>query len=189
MDGEVAEVHLALEIVERPRRVGDAALMPRVGADRRVAVVHRHPGLILNLADEAAAAAHHEPAVPLVGQEQGEVNLAADDAVHAAMRDANGAGRRRRHRGRLRHLHIRQLQHRQVRALGVIGRADGRREQTCDGDGRKQSCLHDEVIIRGNRRAVTSRGRSRFSASTPWRAGRGCRRRGQICSVFAAATS
>ena len=121
MHCEVAEIHLALEIVQRPRRVGDPALMAGIGADRRVAGVYRPAGLILDLTDEPAAAAHHELPVPFVGQEEREMDLAADDAVHAAVCDANAAGGGRGHGGRLRHLHVGQLQHGEVRALGVIG--------------------------------------------------------------------
>jgi hypothetical protein len=123
VNGHVAEIELALEIVQRPVGLRDPALVARVGADRRVAVVHRRARLVLNLSDEPAAPAHHELAVPLVGQQQREVNLAADDPVDAAVRDADRAARRRRHGRRLGDLYVRQFEHHQVRALGMIGRA------------------------------------------------------------------
>src|SRR5215831_6634160 len=92
MNGEIAEVDLALEVVERPARVRDAALMTRVRPDRRVPSIHRRDRRVLDVPHEPAASAHEELAVPLVGEQQRELDLRADDAVHAAVRSANLSG-------------------------------------------------------------------------------------------------
>ena len=82
-----------------------AALMAGVGADRRVAGVDGGDGLVVDALDESAAAAHHELAVPLVGQQQRESDLAADHAVDPAVATrirAAGERRRRLRRRRVR---------------------------------------------------------------------------------------
>jgi len=82
--------------------------------------------------------------VPLVRQQHRELDLAADDAVHAAVRDADGAARRRGDAGRFGHLHIRQLQHRQVQAFGVIGRGESWRasQRHREDESSEESGLH-----------------------------------------------
>ena len=85
VDRDVAEVQLALEIVERPAGTGDAGDVTGVGAGGGVTGVDRRQRLVVDVADKAAAAAHHELAVPVVGQEQPEANLLADAAFDAAV--------------------------------------------------------------------------------------------------------
>ena len=87
--GEVSVIHLPLQIVQRPACVEATSLMAGVGTDGRIAVVHGRPPPDCRCADEPAAAAHHELAVPGVGQQQREANLRADDAGDAAMSRAN----------------------------------------------------------------------------------------------------
>ena len=91
--GAMAEVELALGIVQGPAGVGAAALVTGVGACGGVAALERgaavhHRGLceVLHAADEAAAAAHHEAAVPIVGEQQLEVDLLLDGAGDLAVR-------------------------------------------------------------------------------------------------------
>src|SRR5207237_7469613 len=79
--GEVAEVDAALDVVERPPGVDGAALMAGIGARRRVAEIDRRLRRVLHRADESAAAAHEELPVPLVWQQQRELDLGADDAA------------------------------------------------------------------------------------------------------------
>ena len=55
-----------------------AALMAGVGAGGRVTGVDGGDGLVVDALDETAAAAHHELAVPLIGQQQRETDLASD---------------------------------------------------------------------------------------------------------------
>ena len=123
MYAEVPEVHLPLGIVERPARIGDGCrLMSRVGAHGGVAGVDGRACLVVDLVDKSTAAAHHELAVPVVRQQQGELDLLADHARDAAVRDTDGARRRRRDGNGFRHLHVGQLQRRELQAFGVIGR-------------------------------------------------------------------
>ena len=129
MHREISEIELPLEIVWRPARIKSGSLMSGIGADGRVANVDDRVGdkirlqrLVHDRADEAAASAHQELAIPHLGQEQREFDLRADDAGHAAVGDRNRPGRRRRNGDRFGHLHIRQPQPHQVRAHRVIGR-------------------------------------------------------------------
>ena len=87
MYGLVAEADDALEVVERPAGVAPVALMSRVRADGRVTFL-QHAEAQRNIddaADESAAAAHHELAVPRLRQQQLEVRLGADDAGNPAV--------------------------------------------------------------------------------------------------------
>ena len=86
MDGAMAEVLLSLDVVQCPIAVDERADVARVGADRCIAAFER-PGsgavgerLVLNRADVSAAPAHHEAAIPIVGQQQLEVDLLFYDA-------------------------------------------------------------------------------------------------------------
>ena len=102
--------------------------MPGVGPDRRVtalqgasAVRVQGARLVLHGPDEAAAAAHQEPAVPLVGQQQLEVDLRLDGPGHPAVRRLP---RLARHAVRLTDPQIDQRQRGEVGAR--IGRPGGR---------------------------------------------------------------
>lgn len=129
MDGKVAEVQLPLEIIARPARIGQESLMAGVGADGREPLIDRRLRTVVERPHVSAAAAHHELAVPRVGKQQAEMNLRADRTVHAAVRGADAARRRFRDRRGRRNLDVREVNHRQVRALGV--RCRRLRSRTC----------------------------------------------------------
>ena len=175
--GEVAEVDAALDVVERPPGVDGAALMAGIGARRRVAEIDRRLRRVLHRADESAAAAHEELPVPLVGQQQRELDLGADDAAHLAVRHPNRAGRcplGGGDRRRFGHLDVGKFQHHEMRAFGVVrwggpfGPADraalkGPRHQDngqCDQEGFLHGAMIDET---------SSARRSRGSGISPAR--------------------
>ena len=91
MDGQIAEVHLPFDVVVRPARVGAGSLVAGIGAGRREPEIDRGLRGVLNRPDESAAAAHEELLVPVVGQEEREPDLGADDSRDAAVRGANRA--------------------------------------------------------------------------------------------------
>ncbi len=160
VDRPVPEVLLPLRVVERPARVDAAAGVPCVGPHRRVAplqgaapVCEQVARLVLDAADEAAAAAHQEPAVPVagLGQQQLEVDLRLDDAGHPAVgRNAVGRG----HRLGPADPDVHQLEARKIGARrGTRGRRLGRRparrrRERADGrnGGRGQETLHQSHL-------------------------------------------
>jgi hypothetical protein len=120
VDGQIAEVGDALLVVERPARVGDAAGVTGVSTDRRIAGIDDELRLIVDVTDKAAAAAHQELAIPVVGQQQRELDLGSDDAGDAAVRHFDRTGSRRNGH-RFGDLHVRQFQLGQLRAVAMAG--------------------------------------------------------------------
>jgi len=84
---QMTEVELALQVVESPIGPQTVALVAGVGADGGVAEVGGSQRGVLDLAYIAAAAAHDESAVPVVGEDQRKVDLLADHAVDLAVRN------------------------------------------------------------------------------------------------------
>ena len=88
---EKAEVYLRLQIIERPTgRVAGQPLVAGVGPNCRITLVDRIPGAVLHRPDESAAAAHDEPPVPRVRQQQFKTDGAANDTLH--INEAGGMG-------------------------------------------------------------------------------------------------
>ena len=100
VDGAMTEVLLPLGVVERPAGLDTVPGVPGVGPDRRVAALQgaaamrvQRARLVLHGSDEAAAAAHQEAAVPVVGQQELEVDLRLDGPGHLAVRRQLGLAR------------------------------------------------------------------------------------------------
>ena len=116
--------------------------------------------LVLHAPHEAAPAPHHEPAVPVVGQQQLEVDLGLDDPRHPAVRREVRIGPML---GRA-YPHVDELQRRQIgagvgeirgggRARGISGQAGGDRtvhEATLDAGHRRMSAAADSRLSHGS---------------------------------------
>ena len=115
-----------LELITAPR--GELAAF--VSAER-----HR---LVLHAAGEATRAAHHELAVPVLGQPEREADLASHRSVHPAVRDRRGLGLG------LRDAHVGQAQSEQrfAAALGARGGRGRRQQQQGDRRGRPSLRSH-----------------------------------------------
>ena len=100
VDGAMAEVDLAVGVVEGPAGVGAEAAMTGVGPDRgepagQYGVRPQEPKrLVLHASHISAAATHEEPAVPVGGEreEEFEVDLGVDRAPDAAVDGVVGGG-------------------------------------------------------------------------------------------------
>ena len=145
MHGAVAEVLLPSRMIECPARLDAAAGVPGVGPDRGVAALQRasavrveRAGLVLHAPHEAAAAAHQETPVPVVGQQQLEVDLRLDGPGDLAVRRQAVLGG---YRFRRPDVQVEQLLRPEARA-GIHGVVGGRRRTR---SGNRQARGNDDV--------------------------------------------
>ena len=82
MHCKVAEVHLRLQVVNRPSgQVSGLIVVARVGSNSCVSTINGTPCHVLHGTDEASSATHDEASVPVLRQEQFETNAGADNPV------------------------------------------------------------------------------------------------------------
>ena len=155
VDGAVAEVLLPLGMVEGPGGRAAGRRVPGVGPRRRVAALEgaapmrvERARLVLDAAHEATPAPHQEPAVPVVGQQQLEVDLGLDDPLHPAVRRDVAGG----HVLGRADAHVDKLQRRQIGAGAgeVRGIRGGGRARGRGGEAGRGRAVHEETLDAGH---------------------------------------
>ena len=82
MHGEITEIQLRLYVIQRPpRHVTRLPLVPGVRANGGISAVDGILSAVLHRAHEAPAAAHDEPSIPSLRQQQFKSDVPPDNAL------------------------------------------------------------------------------------------------------------